>query len=286
MKHERAYCKNGTTYKPCDIRERNSLVEMRYYGLTDVKRQFELVAVNSQNPFFRFKNSPGKNLSRIENNPNHNYIRDKLIEKLSSGKSLLIYTNEFIDSKDGLIKEKIPSAIVNLDFETYRSYKWIPEKYKKISNDEYSYFDICGFSSEEPFSNTVKPIIIIEVVLTSFLKEKVFEFHCKNSKIDNTVCVIFYIPENLPKRELCNYWNNLEDNKDELKMRVTHYIDNGFFFRGKSEIAYLGKDKKVDGQFVRPKFKNFIEEQEYWGKYHIYVEENYIKKAKQKLNEK
>lgn len=277
MKHERAYCKNGKFYEPSEIKSRNSLVEMRYHGLTDEKKQFELVAVNSQNPFFRFKNSPGKNSSRTENNPNHNIIKEKIVDLLNSAKSLYIYTNEFIDN------EKIKSLIVNLDNYLISSYTWTTEVLKKISVNEYSYFDICGFSKDEPFSSSIKPTIIIEVILSSFLKNRVFEFQCKSSKLDNTICLFFYIPENLPKNELSNYWNELQNEDGNIKLRITHYIDNGYFFNGKDQIAYLFKDTKIEDEFIRPIFNNYLEEKEYWDKHFIYIEENYVKKAKHKL---
>lgn len=279
MKHEKAYCKNGQIYEPNDMKNRNSFVQMRYHGMTDINKQFELIVVNSQNPFFRFKNSPGTNLTRNEDNPNHKLVVTKLIEKLNSAKSLLVFTNEFKDN------EKIESSILNLSSDLYNSYKWKTESFKKISNLEYSYFDICGFSSDDPFSSSAKPTIIIEVILSSFLKNRVFEFHCKNSKIDNSICLFFYIPENLPKDELSNYWNKLEEKEGNIKMRITHYIDNGYFFQGKDEIAYLGKDQKEDDYFVRPIFKTFDEEREYWDKHYIYINEYYVKKAKQKLKE-
>lgn len=279
MKHEKAYCKNGIIYEPSEIKNRSSLVEMRYYGLTDLNKQFELVAVNSENPFFRFKNSPGKNLTRSENNPNHSLIKDKILDKLNASKSLLIWTNEFIDGT------KIESSIINLNEELFSSYKWKTETFKKISDSEYSYFDICGFSTDDPFSSSIKPTIIIEVVLSSFLKNKVFEYQCKSSKIDNTICIFFYIPENLPKNELSNYWNKIEDNEGNLKMRVTQYIDNGYFHQGKDEIVYLGKDKQENGAYLRPAFQCYNDENEYWEKHYIYINENYVKKAKQKLKE-
>lgn len=279
MKHEKAYCKNGQIFEPNDIKNRNSLVEMRYHGLTDLKKQFELVAVNSQNPFFRFKNSPGTNITRSENNPNHNLVKNKIFNKLNSAKSLMIYTNQFVE------KMKIESSIVNLDSDLLSSYKWTTEPIKKISNSEYSYFDICGFSTDEPFSSSVKPTIIIEVILSSFLKNRVFEYQCKMSKIENTICIFFYIPENLPKNELSNYWNNLEENEGNIKMRVTQYIDNGYFYQGKDEIAYLGKDTNEEGCFVRPNFNRYDEEKEYWDKHYIYINENYVKKAKNKLKQ-
>jgi hypothetical protein len=279
MKHEKAYCKNGQIFEPRDIKNRNSLVQMRYYGLTDLKKQFELVAVNSQNPFFRFKNSPGNNLSRNEKNPNHNIIKDKIVDKLNSAKSLLVYTYDFIDGK------RIDSSIVNLSPDLYSAYKWVKEPFKKISKSEYSYFDICGFSKDEPFSSTVKPTIIIEVIFSSFLKNRVFEFHCKNSKIENMICLFFYIPENLPKMELSNYWNAIVGDED-IKMRITQYIDNGFFYHGKSEIVYLGKDKKENDEFVRPNFSSYETETEYWDKHFIYIEEHYVKKIKQEFKDK
>lgn len=53
-----------------------------YHGLTDLDNQFELVAVNSENPFFRFKNSPGENLSTKESNPSHTLIIPRAFEEI------------------------------------------------------------------------------------------------------------------------------------------------------------------------------------------------------------
>ena len=280
MKHEKAYCKNGKIYEPQDIKSRNSLVEMRYHGLTDIHKQFELVAVNSSNPFFRFKNSPGLNLTRKESNPNHNKVKSQIIEALQKAETLQVYTNDFIDEK------MIESSLINLDKESYSTYSWKMEAFKKISQTGFSYFDICGFSRDIPFSSSVKPTIFIEVVLSSFLKEKVFEFHCKSSKIDNTICLFFYIPEILPKKdELSNYWNVLQKNDNGVRIRVTQFIDNGYFYSGKNQIAHLKLDKKNEfEEFERPDFPTLAFENQYWEKHHIYIIENYFKKAQQKLN--
>src|SRR5690606_13076269 len=105
----------------------NKLVEMRYHGLTDLNRENVLLAVNSENPYFRYKNSPGKCLTRIEQNPNHEIIKNKIIEILKNSDSLNVFTNEFkkVKQVDGKLKtEKFRNSIIFLNKEIYSSYEW------------------------------------------------------------------------------------------------------------------------------------------------------------------
>jgi hypothetical protein len=56
IKHKQALCKNGEIFTPKDANDIKKLVDMKYYGLTDVRQQFELVAVNAEDKkYFRFK---------------------------------------------------------------------------------------------------------------------------------------------------------------------------------------------------------------------------------------
>jgi hypothetical protein len=287
LKHLKAYCYNGKEYEPSDIKSRNKLVEMRYHGLTDLNRENVLLAVNSENPYFRYKSSPGKCLTRTEKNPNHDIVKNKIIQLLNNSTSLSVYTNDFKREKqeNGELETKIlRNSIIKLAPEIYRDYKWKTESLKKINSKEYTNFDICGFSTSTPFSTSVKPKIFIEVIVSSFLKTRVFEFHCKTSELDNSITLFFYIPETLNKNELKTYWNSLEEENGSLNLRVTQYIDNGYFFEGINQIAYLYKDEKTDSGYIRPEFERFEDELEYWEKHHIYVKENYFKKARKKLN--
>ena len=288
MKHEKAFCYNGKEYNPSDIKNRNKLVEMRYHGLTDLNREYILLAVNSDNPYFRYKNSPGNCLTRSEKNPNHESVKNQIIELLKTSNSLNVYTNEFkkVKQADGKLKTEIfRNSLINLNNEIYSEYEWKTESLKKINNKEYTNFDICGYSTSTPFSTSVKPKIFIEIVLSSFLKSKVFKFHCKTSEIDNSITLFFYIPENLNRNELSTYWNNLELKNDSLNLRVTQYIDNGYFYDGVNQIAYLYKDLETESGFERPDFSDYDKENEYWEKHYLYVKENYFKKARKKLNE-
>lgn len=288
MKHEKAYCYNGEVYEPSDIKSRNKLVEMRCEGLTDLNREYILLAVNSVNPYFRYKNSPGKCLTRSENNPNHEIVKNEIITLLKESNSLKIYTNEFkkVEQENGVYKTEIfRNSLINLNDEVYKSYNWTPESLKKINTKEYTNFDICGYSNSIPFSTSVKPKIFIEIILSSFLKSKVFKFHCRASEIDNSITLFFYIPESLNKNKLSTYWNNLENFKGCLNLRITHYIDNGYFYEGTNQIAYLHKDKKIENRYERPEFRTIAEESEYWEKHYIYVKEYYFKKARKKLKE-
>ena len=288
MKHEKAFCYNGKEYEPSDIKSRNKLVEMRYHGLTDLNREYILIAVNSENPYFRYKNSPGKCLTKSENNPNHETVKNQIIELLKGSNSLKVYTNEFKKTKRKNGKfhtEILQNSLINLNAEIYNSYEWKVETLKNINNKEYTNFDICGYSTSTPFSTSVKPKIFIEVILSSFLKSKVFKFHCDTSEIDNTITLFFYIPENLNKKELRFYWNTLEKENGCLNLRVTQYIDNGYFYEGINQIAHLYKDIKTENGFERPNFITVNEENEYWDKHYLYVKEHYFKKARKKLNE-
>lgn len=109
---------------------------------------------------------------------------------------------------------------------------------------------IFGFSTEDPFSSSVKSTIIIEVILTSLLKRKLFKSQCKASEIDDTIWLFFYIPENISTNMWSNYWNKLEDNDSTIEMRVTPYIDNGFLDSGTKKIIYPGKYFEENGVFV------------------------------------
>lgn len=288
MKHQKAFCYNGKEYEPSDIKSRNKLVEMRYHGLTDLNRENILLAVNSENPYFRYKNSPGNCLTKSEKNPNHESVKNQIIELLKSSDSLNVYTNEFkkVKQKDGKLKTEIfRTSLINLNNEVYRDYEWKTESLRKINSKEYTNFDICGYSTSTPFSTSIKPKIFIEVVLSSFLKSKVFKFHCKTSEIDNSITLFFYIPESLNRNKLSTYWNSLELQNGNLNLRVTQYIDNGYFYDGVKQIAYLYKDLETESGFERPEFSNYDIENEYWGKHYLYIRDNYFKKAKKKLNE-
>lgn len=287
MKHPKAYCYNGQEYEPYDIKSRNKLVEMRYHGLTDVNRENILLAVNSENPYFRYKNSSGKCLTRTENNPNHDIVKNKIVELLMNSDSLCVYTNQFkkVKQENGDLKtETLRNSVIKLPPEIFIDYEWKTESLKKINSKEYTNFDICGYSTSTPFSTSVKPKIFIEVIVSSFLKNRVFEFHCKTSELDNSITLFFYVPETLNKNELSTYWNSIDKENGNLNFRVTQYIDNGYFFEGIHPIAYLYKDIKTDSGFIRPEFQNIKNESEYWEKHHIYVMENYFKKAQKKLN--
>ncbi|WKX76274.1 hypothetical protein [Zobellia laminariae] len=287
MKHLKAFCYNGKEYEPSDIKSRNKLVEMRYHGLTDLNRENILIAVNSENPYFRYKNSPGKCLTRNEQNPNHEIVKNKIIEILENSDSLSVFTNEFkkVKQTDGKSKTEIyRNSILHLDTEIYSTYQWRTESFKKINSKEYTNFDICGYSTSTPFSTSVKPKIFIEVVLSSFLKSKVFKFHCKTSQVDNSITLFFYIPENLNKNELSSYWNSMLLENGNLNVRITQYIDNGYFYDGVNQIAYLYKDLEIENGFERPDFTDYDIENEYWEKHFLYVRDNYFKKARKKLN--
>ncbi|WP_417444528.1 hypothetical protein [Joostella sp.] len=285
MKHLKAFCYNGKEYEPFDIKSRNKLVEMRYYGLTDLNRENILIAVNSENPYFRYKNSPGKCLTRSEQNPNHEIVKNKIIEILQNSDSLSVFTNEFkkVEQTEGKSKTEIyRNSILHLGTDIYSTYQWRTESFKKINSKEYTNFDICGYSTSTPFSTSVKPKIFIEVVLSSFLKSKVFKFHCKTSEVDNSITLFFYIPENLNKNELSSYWNSIMLENGNLNIRITQYIDNGYFYDGVNQIAYLYKDLETENGFERPEFTDYDIENEYWEKHYLYVRDNYFKKARKK----
>ncbi len=258
---------------------------MRYYGLTDLNRENILIAVNSENPYFRYKNSPGKCLTRSEQNPNHEIVKNKIIEILQNSDSLSVFTNEFkkVEQTEGKSKTEIyRNSILHLGTDIYSTYQWRTESFKKINSKEYTNFDICGYSTSTPFSTSVKPKIFIEVVLSSFLKSKVFKFHCKTSEVDNSITLFFYIPENLNKNELSSYWNSIMLENGNLNIRITQYIDNGYFYDGVNQIAYLYKDLETENGFERPEFTDYDIENEYWEKHYLYVRDNYFKKARKK----
>ena len=88
MKHEQALGKNGVIYYPKDIFNINKLVDMRYHGLTDLDKQFELIAVNGEKKkYFRFKKN-GSIVKIFE--PDRHRISQRL-EKRSDKLTLILH---------------------------------------------------------------------------------------------------------------------------------------------------------------------------------------------------
>ncbi len=290
MKHKQALCKNGETFTPEDINDIKKLVDMRYYGLTDVRQQFELVAVNAKDKkYFRFKHSPGKDLTRNESNPSHHQIKNDLLKFLKEANSLRVFTNEFIKyEEDNSLEEKtkkIETALFYLNETTISNYEWQSEVFKRISRDEYTLFDIAGYSKDVPYPTSAKPNFIFEIILSSFPKPPVFKWICDDSEINFTICILIYIPEDAIDRKSYNYlWNNINiDNDKNLAIRCTQYIDNGFFFENKNQIGHYLDEEDDDGKKKRPHFNLTNEKTEYWEKHYLYIKEKYFKKAVKKL---
>lgn len=284
MKHKEALCKNGIKYKPEDIKDIKKLVEMRYYGLTDIDRQFELLAVNAKNPYFRFKHSPGKDFSRKENNPAHTKIKDELLNFLKSSKTLRVYTNEFIEDENKE-KHKIENSLFFLNEISLENYEWKTEVFKRIDKNGYTLFDICGYSKDIPYPTSAKPNFIFEIIQSSFPKPEVFKHICVDSETNFTICIFIYIPESAIYRKDYNfYWNNFEVENDITNIRVTQYIDNGFFHTNEKRRYHYEYDIiDENGEVERISFDSKREEDEYWKKYYLNIKEAYFKSAVKKL---
>ncbi len=290
MKHEQALGKNGLVYYPKDIFNINKLVDMRYHGLTDLDKQFELIAVNGEKKkYFRFKHSPGKDLTRSENNPSHEKVKNELFDLLLEKKSLRVYTNEFINytNEDGEeVTKRAAKTIINLTEGEYSTYSWKKEAFKRTDKEEYTLFDICGFPSDVPFATSAKPIIIFELIVSHFVKEPVFKFLCNDSDINYTLAFFIYIPENTIHRNNYNfYWNEINEKGDNLSIRITQFIDNGYFHSNEHPIKGLGDESSEDIGFIRPHKESFSDLSEYWEKHYLFVKERYFKTAIKKLKQ-
>lgn len=291
MKHDYALGKNGVKYTPSDIFDIHKLVDMRYYGLTDLNEQFELVAVNGKDKkYFRFKHSPGTDLTRNENNPSHEKVKNELLELLVSKNSLIVYTNEFIKytDKDGNEQSKSsPRAILHLTEKTYSSYEWKTEVFKRVNRDEYTLFDICGYSKDIAFPTSAKPNIIFEIIVSSFPKEPVFRFLCDDSETNFTLCFFIYVPEDAIKRKsLKYYWNEISNDGNELlKIRTTQYIDNGYFYKNEKQIEGKGDKPDDNDTHIRPSINTISDLDKYWGKHYLFIKERYFKGAIKQLND-
>ncbi len=288
MKHDKALGKNGVIYSPSDIFDINKLVDMRYYGLTDLEGQFELVAVNGKKKkYFRFKHSPGKDLSRLENNPSHDKIKNELLSLLRESTSLRVFTNEFLkvtDSEGNTKTATAEKALLNLPNNIFNSYQWNTEVFKRVSKNEYTLFDICGFAKDTPFPTSAKPIVVFEIIVSSFVKSPVFKFMCDDSEINFTLCFFIYVPENaINRKDYRFYWNEIMNSDNALSIRITQHIDNGYFHQNEHQIKGLGDIENDEELFERPDTNHFNEYYEYWEKHYLYIKEKYFKTAVSKL---
>ena len=284
MKHTSALGRNGIEYCPQDIRNRSKLVDMRYYGLTTNDTQFELVAVNphelSKEPYFRFKTSPGKNLTRNENNPSHTEMRRILKNHLMNVKSLRLYT--FIDFQEG---GKDEVALVYNIPSIHNNFSWFEESYCQLDRNHFSYWDILGRDTTIGNPPPSRPNIVIEVIQSSFPSQETFRFMCEISESRNHIFILFFIDNKVDKRKNYNfYWNNLIKNEDHLDIRCTFYIMDGYLYKNGTQIAYLGWDKEIDGHYFRPVLNYVEESNRYWKKHWLYIRDQYFKKAIYKLN--
>jgi hypothetical protein len=289
MKHEIALGKNGIVYYPQDIRDKSKLVDMRYYGITTRDETFELVAVNpndiSVNPFFRFKVSPGKDCSRVENSPSHDFVKSELLAFLKAHKTLRVYTKDKFDKE--VLEDKL--AICYFNEENY-NYSWFSESFEKLNKDNFVRWDILGRNTVVGNPTSKFPNLIFEIIQSSFPSHESFRYMCEKSIDSESVFILLFISEMAHKRKGKSfnfYWNDFEFENDLLNIRCVFYIKHGFLYKNSRQVEDYLNTKSSDGEIQRRfDFKTYIEADEYWKKSWLYVRDNYFKKAIHKFAEK
>lgn len=285
MKHEFAIGRNKITYYPSDIRNKNKLVEMRYYGLTTGDGVFELVAVNPldpiSEPYFRYKVSPGKDCSRSERTPSHEFVKSVLIEQIKGATDLRIYT---VDKFDG---DQVESELAICYIKNISSaYSWFTESYQKMDRNAFARWDIFGRNNlfGSPTSNV--PNIVIEVVQSSFPSFETFTHMCSESINSEVIYVFYFIREDAHTRKTKSpnfYWNKIEMKDGCLHLRCVYYIKHGFLHKNTNKLVYRPIEKTVTDEHYR-EFELESERMEYWEKSWLYMRDNYFKKAVAKVN--
>jgi hypothetical protein len=286
VKHKIALSRNGVEYQPSDIRNRNKLVEMRYYGLTTSDGIFELVAVNPSDselePYFRYKVSPGNDWSRIENTPSHEFVKNALLDKIKEARHLRIYT---VDKFDG---DQVASELALCYLRDVSSkYSWFIESYQKIDLNGFSRWDIFGRNDLIGSPTSTFPNIIIEIVQSSFPSFETFTHMCAESINSEVIYVFYFISEDAHERKsksLNFYWNIIEMKDACLNIRCAYYIKHGFFYRNANKVVYNPVKKNVAEEEFR-EFETEANRMEYWKKSWLYIRDSHFKKAVAKMNQ-
>lgn len=233
---------SGKKYSENNIFDRELYPRMKEEPLLDEDDCLVIPVRNANTPHFRRLGNPsfGNRLGRDENNPTHDNCVQLLLDKLSSNNIKNIKFSTYVFENDVREEQIVFSP------QDDSNYLWCKESDCRIAFEDGTYIqpDIAGRDSNKFSPRSAYPNIIIEVVRThspdSSTFRKLFELSKTNYHI-----YFYFIAEDENTSKL----NHYKTVKNELTVRLSHYLIGGELFKNGNLYAPQGDNETYDHWF-------------------------------------